>query len=420
MPITVKHSPSAAAIGGSAYTIGRGEKQRWAAEMAQRQQALNLQAAGMVLQNERSAEQLGLRRDEFEYGQERDAADRAAAELGRATAEQRWNEEPSRQLQKGLEQQELLQKNLTWQYDEGQKKELDKITTGVAWIRSQVASGKWTAEQGEQAERQLWQKYHSIIPLPFYDDQPKPQELYNRSLVTDQTTGAQYRQKGNGDWEQVGISFKDYAALRAKVAEAFTKQITDPDNEDYGKGTTDWPAVDKFVDDTMERYAKIQGLASRAEEIQGRQQKQQAEQQQLQEQQQEQQEQEEMQAAVEALPVMFETIVKGQPKIGRIKKGKTSSDNVYGEEAYNKTLMEAAERGKQDGIPPETVKAKLDEWWDEQHDKERGEWFQKFGNRMEFEGAAPASQEEFIRTIQGMDDKAKAKTYYDKWAKKWQ
>lgn len=47
-----------------------------------------------------------------------------------------------------------------------------------------------------------------------------------------------------------------------------------------------------------------------------------------------------------------------------------------------------------------------------------------FGNQMKLERAereaAPASQEEFIRTIQGMTDKAEAKAYYDKWVSKWQ
>jgi len=261
MPIKVKYSPSAAAIGESAYTIGRGEKQRWAAEMAQRQQALNLQARGQELGAERAGEQLAQRQDEFEYGKEQDAADRAAAELSRVTAERRWNEEPSRQLQKGLQQQEQLQKNVAWQYDEGQKREMAHITTGIAWLRSQVSSGKWTAEQGEQAEQQLWQKYYSIIPLPVYDDKPTTQESYDSGMATDRTTGAQYRQKGNGDWEQVGIKFAEYSKLYADISAQYTTK-----DKEGNPIPPDPEVVHKAVMGAISRFAQIQGLAAKAEE----------------------------------------------------------------------------------------------------------------------------------------------------------
>lgn len=362
--IRVKHSPSAAAIGGSAYTVGRGQRrerdQRFATETGLRQASLALQARGQTLQAERAAGQLALQEDELGFRKEQ------------------WEDEPSRQLQKGLQQQELLQSKVSWQYDEGQKREMAKITTGVAWLRTQVSAGKWTAEQAEQAEQQLWRKYHSIVPLPVYDDKATPQEKYDGTTVTDKITGAQYRMTDKGGFEPVGIAFKDYAKLRADAAKAFTTQVADPKSKEFGKEKTDWEATDKFVDETMVRYTKIQGFAARAEGEQKRRAEQGPKPSLEQE--------AKAKAAVEALPVMFKRLVQGQPKIGRKKKGKPSGDAVYGEKAYNKMLLTAVERSEQEGIPPEVVKAELDKWWDAQHDKERGQLWQKFEDRMEFEG----------------------------------
>ncbi|GAG58675.1 unnamed protein product, partial [marine sediment metagenome] len=139
-----------------------------------------------------------------------------------------------------------------------------KITTGVAWLREQVASGKWTAEQAEKAESQLWRKYYSIIPLPVYDDTATPQERFNMGRVKDETTGAYYKEKADGSFEPMGIGFKDYAKLRADAVTAFTTM----DNE--GNAVVDFKGADKFVDETMVRYTKIQGFAARAEEEQAR------------------------------------------------------------------------------------------------------------------------------------------------------
>ncbi|GAG58665.1 unnamed protein product, partial [marine sediment metagenome] len=101
--IRVKHAPSAAAIGESAYTIGRGQRRerdiRFASEVGLRKQSLGLQERGQNIQAERSAEQLALQRQELGFRKEQ------------------WQEEPSRQLEKGLQEQERLQKKITWQYD---------------------------------------------------------------------------------------------------------------------------------------------------------------------------------------------------------------------------------------------------------------------------------------------------------------
>ena len=384
MPITVKHAPSAAAIGETAYTIGRGVKRRWAAEMGQKQQALDIRGMSVALQAKARAAELEQRKEEFDVRTEQDAA-------ARALTERRWNEEPARQLQKGLQQQEMLRKNVAWEYDESQKREMAKITTGVAWLRAQVASGKWTPEQAEQAEQKLWQKYYSIIPLPVYDDKAKPQEMYNSRIVTDPITGARSMMDGKGNFTDVpgGISFTEYSRLYADIY----KQMTTKDIREepvYPKSED----VLKEVQAAISRFSQIQGLAAKAGEEQARQPQPEPGQIAVEQEREAagQEQQVKMQAAVEALPTLFGTLIKGQPKIGRIKKGKPSRDDVYGEDAYDKMLIEAVERGKQDGISPDVIKAELDKWWDAQHDKERGQMFQKFENRMSFKGAAKDSK----------------------------
>lgn len=391
--IKVKHAPSAAAIGESAYTIGRGERRErdihFAAEVGLRQASLSLQARGQGIQAERSRQQLALQKEELGFRKEQ------------------WEDEPARQLERGLQQQKLLQSKISWQYDEGQKREMAKVTMGVAWLRDQVASGKWTAEQAEQAEQQLWRKYYSIIPLPVYDDSATPQERWDSGIVK-ASTGAQYRMNEKGGFDPMGPSVLDRAKIYTSILTALT--TTDPMT---GKITTDTDAVLQEYNKFMTLLTKEDELATRLEEIQKRR-AQRGPQLSL-------EQEAQREAAVEALPVMFENISKGQPKIGRKKKGPPSlfADDVYGEEAYNKMRIEAVERGKREGLPPDVVLAEFDEWWDIQYDKHRGKATQTFGNRMEFKGAEPESQEEFIRTIQSIEDKTQAKAYYDKWVGKW-
>ncbi len=66
---------------------------------------------------------------------------------------------------------------------------------------------------------------------------------------------------------------------------------------------------------------------------------------------------------------------------------------IYSQEAYNRMLLEAIERKKQDGVPPDVVKAAFDKWWDDQFDKSRGKLFQEFKNRMDFEDASEEDPE---------------------------
>lgn len=408
MPIKIKHDPSAAAIGESAYTIGRGEKMRWATDIGLRQQALDLQGrsiraqaksrAAAIEQREEESERLhGLREEELEFRKEQQ------------------QEEMGLKLQMRLDAQKRLREEKTiYEYTPGQLKALEKINNGRTTAEKEFAEGKWKPEEMENITRQFDRLERLIIPQGRLNTERTQQEIFNSGIVKHPMTGAEYWvNPKTGNPEALGSSYKESSDFYIDVAKLFTIE-----DEISGKKTVDWEGVDEFVRKAEGRIAQRQGLSARAEEIQARQAQ---EEQALQEQEQQQEQQAERQAAVEALPVMFERIISGQPKIGRKKKGKPSSDMVYGEEAYNKTLIEAVGRGEQDGIPPDVVKAELDKWWDAQYDKERGERFQKFKSRMGFEGAAgPQSQEEFIRTIQGMDDKKEAKAYYDKWISKWQ
>jgi len=157
MGIKVKHGVKAAAIGGSAYTVGRGQRierdYRFNTEVGLKQQGLDIQAASVGNQAKARADATAQRDRESERNY-----DLRQDELG--FRKQQWEDEPARQLEQGLQQQKILQSKVSLQYDEGQKREMAKVTTGIGWLRNQVSSGKWTAEQAEQAEAQLWKKYH--------------------------------------------------------------------------------------------------------------------------------------------------------------------------------------------------------------------------------------------------------------------
>jgi len=151
-----------------------------------------LQQAGLQLQANSEADRTALENKRLDLIDERQQEELNFRKL-------QWKDEPARQLQAGLQQQQLLEKNIQWQYTESQKREKEKVTEAVAWLRNEVGAGRWTAEQAEQAEQQLWQKYHSIIPLPTYDNTPKTEDLVNRDIYTNPITGIKMlynRQKG--------------------------------------------------------------------------------------------------------------------------------------------------------------------------------------------------------------------------------
>ena len=174
MGIRVAHEPSAKAVGMSAYAGGRGQRsERDAQRMAQyniQKRAQDIQQEGQRLRFQSSSAMLGASRMQFETLRE----DR----------QQKYEDAPARSLEMGLVQQELLKKNVNYQYTESQKREMDKVQDGISWIRQQVAEGAWTPEQAEVAEQKLQMKRHGIIPAEIYDDSPPTQAVFESSMVT--------------------------------------------------------------------------------------------------------------------------------------------------------------------------------------------------------------------------------------------
>ena len=412
MPIKIKHAPSAAALGGTAYTIGRGQRierdYRFATEVGLKQQGLNIQAASVALQAKARAGQLALGYEQLGSREEQQASRDEQWQDEFDFRKQQQQQEMGLKLQSRLDAKEIYDREHTvTDYTPKQLKRLEHYDNLQATAEQEFAEGKWTAVQLEEITRKNNHLKDLVIPQTRLMTEMTPKQLLASKFQI--RNGIEYMEQANGDWEPTGSSF----AEKAKLYTDIFKVMDARQDTDGNAIPVDEHELDKRFLGALTRFRQIDELASRVEDEQKRRDQQgpspSAE------------EQANKQAAIEKLPVMFDTIIKGQPKIGRKKKGKPSlfADDVYGEEAYNKMLIEAVGRGEQEGIPPDVVKAELDKWWDAQHDKERGQRFQKFGNRFEFEGAAPASQEEFIRTIQGMDDKKKAKAYYDKWASKW-
>lgn len=169
MGITVRHDPSGAAIGQSAYTIGQGQKK-------ERDREFGLKATQVAIQGSAAASAASARSRALALQEKRNQQDVNFREKA-------YDDAPARELEMGLVQQQLLEKNFQWQYTEQQKRELEKVNSGIAWTRQQVAEGAWTPEQAEVAERQLQMRYHGIIPSKVYDDSPSPQDVFNSQVV---------------------------------------------------------------------------------------------------------------------------------------------------------------------------------------------------------------------------------------------
>jgi hypothetical protein len=380
MGIKVKHSPSAAAIGGTAYTIGRGQKKRYAAEIGLKQQGLDLQRMSIgaqaqarmaaIKQREAESERLhGLREDELGFRR------------------QQWEDEPARQLQKGMEAQKLLQGQESYEYTESQKRRRAQVIEGINWLREQVASGKWTAEQAEQAEQQLWGLFHKIIP-GLVDVGPGVQQRFDNSIAT-ALDGSQWREESPGKFERMGMTEKDWD----KSYDDSYKTLTSAN-----MGIPPEPKeVEKYMKSKRAMYAQYQAMATQTKQEKIR--MQQMEEQDAAEEEQELQTQAAVEEAKEDLQLMFDAVVKGKLVEPTVKPSKglkrrpvdfkgapagmtyPYKHKFYGEEKYKESLNKAIERGKTEGVTPEEIKVEFDKWWDSQ-DKEL------FGDRMEFEGAA--------------------------------
>lgn len=79
----------------------------------------------------------------------------------------------------------------------------------------------------------------------------------------------------------------------------------------------------------------------------------------------------------------FPKLVKGRKKV--VRREGMFGDKVYGEDAYNEALKDVKAEASRLGIDEQEAVQMFDQWWDEQVGKERGQKFQKFGDREEFQ-----------------------------------
>lgn len=88
---------------------------------------------------------------------------------------------------------------------------------------------------------------------------------------------------------------------------------------------------------------------------------------------------------IKALPGIFNKSVKEAPKVKR--KG-TKFDKVFGADAYREIAQATLEQKDQLGLSTTEVVNELNKWWDTQFKKEKGQKFQKFQDRKEFDTKA--------------------------------
>lgn len=361
MGIKIKHAPSAAALGGSAYTIGRAEKKRWAVDIALKQQALGLQAASIGAQAQSRAAALRQREEESKrlHGLREE-------ELG--FRREQWEDEPARQLERGLQQQKILQGQESYEYTEAQKRRRAQVIEGVNWLREQVAAGTWTAEQAEQAEQQLWALYHGIIP-GLVDVGPGVQQRFDSSIAT-ALDGSQWREESPGKFSQLGMTEaehgKSFDANYKSVASAKLGILpTEKEVKAVEKWKrASWAAYKDIGRQTKEETARLQQKA--VQDLQAIEMKTQAE----------------RRGIIAALPNAFDRIIKGQPKSRGLKKG-VLAEKIYSEEDYKNTLAIATEQYSD--IPPDIIKDEFDKWRAErQAVPETPEELRKGGTRQEY------------------------------------
>lgn len=78
----------------------------------------------------------------------------------------------------------------------------------------------------------------------------------------------------------------------------------------------------------------------------------------------------------------FSKIMKGKK---RIRAKGNILDKKFGEEAFGEGLKEAIEAGFEEGVHPESITENFEKWWDAQFAEEKGQPFQKFQDRAEFQ-----------------------------------
>lgn len=285
MAIKIKHSPSAAAIGGTAYTIGRGERlerdMRFSTEVGLRRASLGLQ--GRSISNQAKA-----RRDADARQQEELAfrKEQAGASEGRWQDEFDFRKEQQKEkigleLQKRIDEQERIKKeNTIYEYTPGQIKDLERLSACRTRLEKEYAEGKWTLAGLQEGQLQLDHKEKLIIPQArIRTEMTVGQRL--KSRTTFDATGTRYIEKSDGNFERQGLDEEGYLKMAVAAAKVFTTQdmrttIKDKsgkeiDNKDFGKETVDWKRTYAFIDDMRARFAEAEGFAVVAEEEQKRQ-----------------------------------------------------------------------------------------------------------------------------------------------------
>ena len=71
--------------------------------------------------------------------------------------------------------------------------------------------------------------------------------------------------------------------------------------------------------------------------------------------------------------------------------GAIGADKRFGKVAFDAGLKEVKDAALKEGVHPESIKLKFEEWWDEQFNAEEGQRFQKFQDRSEFQEEVAAT-----------------------------
>lgn len=322
MAIRVNYEPSAEAVGLSAYTAGRGQRAErdkiHADEMSLRSQQLENQrfeaAMGAYLRNKAINEGSEADRREFEFRQ------------------RAYEEGPARQLAAAMQQQELLKDRFKWEYSEQQQREMQEVQQGISWVRQQLSEGKWTPEQAEKAEQQLWKRFHGIMPQMIFDDSLSPQENFERGRID----------LGGGNYMMMDKNGKFYdpqegtKIAKAKMVADLMKQ-TDANNEPVYSAEEAKQIVAAAFGDAEMPQAK-QSAQSVAGSLKSK-----------------------------DLEDMFKAAIKGKPQQSK-KGGKTGffSNDVYGDIAYGQARHDFVIEAANKGIPPEEAQQLFDSLWTQQ------------------------------------------------------
>jgi hypothetical protein len=204
MSIRVKHDPSAATMGDIAFDIGKGQRQERLSDKAN-QLFMQIQQLNLAKKQADRSYELANRRQDLDETQVRNQNTFRQASLDENARQfdvqtQMQLDKPAQMLQIGLQHQKLLQDNIRWEYSEQQRREQEKITAAISGIRQGYQNGQYTAKEAHDLEKQMWEKYYGIVPMPRYKDEPDPIDLFRQRAIYDEQgnyTGKYIDEKGN-------------------------------------------------------------------------------------------------------------------------------------------------------------------------------------------------------------------------------